>query len=206
MPVYTTGTPVRTVSGATETSDISSSDLNDLIDIAERFMIKDISVPVHGEKLIGNIDGSNSKFETRNEPIGDRTLIGDSTGSPVDVIVHSLEENSDEPDDYTELTVTSVNRRWGEIELQSAPASEIDAILGDYVYYPQPMNLTDLQNAATYLAAHLVTLLQEAPDKVTLADIERNTLVIKINPTRFLDMYESLIRRAGKSSFMAVTL
>ncbi len=205
MGVYTSNTPVRVASGATQTGDISDSNLNDLIDIAERYMLDDLLIYVHDERLIGDINGTNKKFETRHEPIGDREVLGVIDGSPADVTAYSLVENSDEPDDYTELTVSSVTRQWGEIELDSAPSSDVDAVLGSYAYYSRPVREDMLKNAATYLATHLVTLLMEAPDRVTLSDIERNSLIIETTPTRFWNMYKLIIGACG-DKFRAVAL
>jgi hypothetical protein len=206
MPSYTTISEVRSVAGVSESSDISDANLEKVIDIAERYMIDDIIIWISDEKLIGNIDNSNTKFETRNEPIGDREVLGALSGSPADVTVYSHIHNSTEPDDYSELTVSSVDRRRGEVILESAPSSSVDEVLADYGYYDRPIREDQLKNAATYLTAHLVSITMERPDKVTFADIEENSMVIEQNPTRFLKRYKKQIRKASGDEIVGVGL
>ncbi len=149
---YASTEDVRLICGLT-TTQISDSDLNNLINIATAQVNEDTSTLIEDESIIfvstekGNyINGTNFTFYTRNEWLGDYNNDGIITKD--DVYVYSIDGNGLR----TVLTVDSVDYRIGKFVLHAAPVNV--RLYCTYRKAPvDMMNDTLVKLATSYLAA-----------------------------------------------------
>jgi len=118
-------------------------------------LLNQIALHVSKDTLSGDIDGSNTTFETSYAPIADRDF--DGTVGTSDVIVTAWVDSDDPFTAYT-LSVSKVDADTGQIVLSSAPPSTIDQLTADYYYYPKRIESRLLTVATAYLAAYKYVL------------------------------------------------
>jgi len=149
---YCTVSDVRDLTDITS-SDISDTELSSLIDLATQMIIKDITIPVVGEKLSGSINGTNTTFSTSYYPIAD--INGDKTVDGSDVTVYLWTDSSD-PSTKSTISVETIYPNEGKIVLSSAPSSSVEKITCDYSYtWHDSINWELVKVACVYLTAFL---------------------------------------------------
>jgi len=150
---YADLTNVRLLSGLT-TDDISDDDINNLIPLADRQTLLDTTVRVTKELAQGDIDGSNKKFKVRFTEIADTNF--DKVVDASDVKVYTGEIDSATGFmTYTEVTVSSVDKLNGIIELATAPASPVQEVRVDYSFTVPNIDYDLLTKAASLYCAYL---------------------------------------------------
>lgn len=157
MSSYCSTTDVRMILGlSTISTDPDYEDgttLQYYIDKAGPLLLQDISVLEVDEVLSGNIDGSNTTFETTSYPIADSNY--DNTINASDVELYSWTD-SDDPSTKSSLTVSTVYANEGKIVVSSAPASTEDQVTATYRFYLQDsISFSALPIAQAYLAGWL---------------------------------------------------
>lgn len=141
--------------------DVSDEELNAMIPIADKAVMRMATVEVYDEELAGDVDGSNTIFTTAHKPIADRDLDRDIDASDVNVFYAAKDAENNRTS--TETTVSSVSSRDGRIIVSTAPTTTT-AELGvfcDYRYYKNTkMDFDILEEAAVYYLAFLVSTKQ----------------------------------------------
>ena len=148
------------VSGLT-TDEISSDDMTTACGYSDDLLKNEIFVRHYEEDLNGNIDGTRTQFQTKKKPIADREANGSNLYDvdADDLEVYGINHNDDTGfDESTELTVSSVNARDGIITLSSAPSTDYDKIVGDFVCVNPQIKIDDVKLASSYLASHLAIM------------------------------------------------
>lgn len=189
---------VRTVSGISQTTDISDADLTILLGYATQRTLTDVYRHWYHENIGPNPDdgslwnGTNYTYQVQNPPLAD--LDGSGTVDDSDITVTWVDEDYGV---HTDATVTIVSAEEGIITVKNGSDPLAASVLYVWVDYYQKHEYIDtslLEAAATYYTAHLAHLRLTEPDKVTLADLSGNTPVIEMRPTRFREEYDRLIR------------
>lgn len=157
MTSYCSTTDVRLMIGistlSTDPDWISNETLQNYIDKSGPLLLRDISVLKVDEVLSGNIDGSNTTFETSCYPIADQDY--DSTINANDVTLYSWTD-SDDPSTKSELTISTVYANDGKIVVNAAISSDVDQVTASYRFYRQDsMDFSALVTAQSYLAGWL---------------------------------------------------
>ena len=155
MARYCTAGEMRTILGLpTSTADPnydSDQVLNFHLDQAHHAFLGAISVLKRDDPLTGNIDGTNTTFNTSYYPIADRDF--DGTIGTLDVDVYGWGD-SDDLDTKTSLAVASVDWKEGRIKLSSPPSSTFEVITADYRYSLYEPNFDLFKQAVAYLAGY----------------------------------------------------
>lgn len=194
----TTIAKVRSISGVTQTTDISDADLTILLGYATQRTLLDTYRYIHHENIGPNPDtgnlwnGTNYTFQLRNPPLADKD--GSGTVDSSDLGVTWIDSDYGV---HTDAVVTIVSASEGIITIKNGTDPLASSVLYVWVDYYTPYENVDttlLEAACGYYCSHLVHLRLTEPDKVTLADLSGNKPIIEMRPTRFLEEYTRLIR------------
>lgn len=206
---------VRKKMGITDEKDIDDDALSELCWSAYKMALKDASIHHYGETPLGDPDtglcfnGANTSFQTRHHPIADIGGDGFVRGTDTGVAGANLCEQDitgwwiGSDGSRRSLRIVVTNSDNGEIELyQEGVATAIpNTNEGVYLNYWESYNSFDdflFQEAVSYLASHYVNIRLTERNKVTLADINRNTPIIMLNPTMYLNEYKKLLKKVSK--------
>jgi hypothetical protein len=121
------------------------------IDDAQIEILGDIAIKVTDETLTGDINGSNTTFETSGTFIADRNF--DKTITASDVTLYAW-TNEDDPSTKSTIAVSTVYDLYGKIVATTAPPSTIEKVTADYYYYSGPADQTLLSKSCAILAAY----------------------------------------------------
>lgn len=139
--------------------EITDEEINAMMLVADKAVMRMATIEVYDERLSGNIDGSNTIFTTANKLIADRNLDMQINASDVDVYLAAKDAENNRIS--TATTVSSVSSRDGRIILSSAPTT-INAELGvfaDYRYYHNTkIDFDMMEEAAIYYLAFLAAV------------------------------------------------
>jgi len=190
---YCTPDNVRTIANLT-TSDISDSDLWDIIQFAQTSFNKEINAKIREEvvKYIGGderqnkIDGSNKTYYVQKSYdwyVGDMNNDGEVDDDDVEVWDYDPVN-----DTKTLMGVESVDYRLGKIVLDSAPATG-HTVRITYVYSPVDEDTPDeaVKQATAFLAAALAFTKTETTDYDKL---QLGKLMVAKTPKGFKSYYE----------------
>jgi len=136
------------------TAEISDDDVNSFLSDADLGVLRLATIEVFNEKMAGAIDGVNVLFTTKHKLIADIDF--DSDVDADDVTVYLVDYDSQQNQESSSTTVTSVNARDGIITLTTAPTisnAEVGVYV-DYRYYKTPVDYDLLKLAANYFLAH----------------------------------------------------
>jgi len=151
-------------------SDISDTDLGNLIAEADRAIVRLTTTEVWLEELEGNIDGSNVDFRTKHIPIADSDASGTIDGSDVSVYYATYDDTTGWRELGTAKTVTSIQAETGIITMETAPTSSTAEAGVWAIYRYDTHGKTDydvLALAASYYLGYLVAskLRGETPNR-----------------------------------------
>jgi len=198
---------VRAVSGYTSTTDITDADLDSILDVARRWVLDEFYEYEYNEEPVnvdGNLiiaDGQNKTFYVRNPPIGDYNA--DDVVDASDVSAFSVDEDGVRQS----VTVVVADSVLGKLTLTKDGTNPIDANNKVFVSYHHPKKqfpVEKLRDAIVYFSCHLVELRVTTPDRITLRDLERNRAIIMAMPTRFLGLYDKIIRQLQRPRMASV--
>jgi len=149
---YATINEVRNLTGLTDT-DIDDTDLSDLIDLATKMIVEDMTISVIDEEPSGKINGSNTTFTVYHYPIADIDGDGQVTGS--DITVYTWTDD-DDPSTKSTVSINTVYPRNGIIILQNPPSTSIEKITIDYAYtWEENIDWDLVKIACSWLTAYL---------------------------------------------------
>lgn len=131
--------------------DVTNENLKFYIEQADTVVFEDVAIQVINETLSGDINGTNSTFNTRHKHIADTNF--DCSNSAVDVTVYGWGK-AGSLDTRKEWGVSSINADEGKIYLSSVPASTYDCMTVDYYYYKNKPVWHSLRRAANMWAAY----------------------------------------------------
>jgi hypothetical protein len=200
---------VRKLSGYTETKTISDNDLEDIVDLATRFVLEDLYQERYREKVIDNdgtladINGTNKTFYVKHHPIAD--IDGDGTVDSNDITGQWVDDNYD----YQTAKIVVVDAERGKLTItqddDSAIPNDAKEILVHYwTRYLLPKESV-IDDARKYLTAHLVEIRVAEPDKISIHDLESNRRLLQISPTRFLLLYNKIMRRVCRPKMIKIS-
>ena len=152
---YVLSNEVRLYTGLTQ-DDISNDDLDDLIDVATEFVVKDLTLAIKDEEATGDIDGSNTTFSVCHYPIADTS--GNKTVGSEDITVYSWTDE-DDPSTKSSISVSTVYSRDGKIVVTSAPSASIEKVTVDYNYtMEEDINWELVKLATSYVTAYIFAI------------------------------------------------
>jgi len=143
-------------------------------------------------------DGSNTSFRTKHYPIADKDGDGSVTGwgeqsCSTDVNCEWYDSNNA----WNQGKVTLIQAKSGDITITQTSGIAIPSNnKGVYLYYheePREYDEEIFREAVAYLAAHNVMESLKGLDRVTLADIDRNKIMIEKDADRFKRKYHELL-------------
>ena len=127
--------------------------MSELIDLATKMIIEDLTISVVDEEPSGNINGSNTTFTVYHYPIADTDGDKQVTGSDISVYTWTDE---DDPSTKETVPVSTIYPRDGIIVLQSAPSTSIEKITIDYAYtLEEDIDWDLVKVACSWLTAYL---------------------------------------------------
>jgi len=199
---------VRQKIGITDEKDIDDNALSELCWISYKKVLRDAYIHVYKVVPLGNpdtgvgFDGTNTSFQTPSYPIADINGDGDVSGTAscaTDIWCWWIDSSGSRNEGFVSVT----NSKNGEISLyQSDGVTPIPQNNdGVYLEYWREFNTFDeflFREAVSYLAAHYVNLRLTERDKVTLADISKNTPIVMLYPDRFWNEYRKLLKKVSK--------
>lgn len=194
----TTIAKIRQVSGISSSTDISDTDLTQLLTYSDTRVISDLYKHIYHESIGANPDtgnlwnGTNYTFQVQQPPIADRDASG--TVDDSDITVTWIDSDYGV---HTDATVTIVSASEGIITIKNGSDPLASTVLYVWVDYDTPygmVNSTLLDLASALYCSHLAHLRVTEPDKVTLADLESNRPLVEVRMTRFLEEYNRIIR------------
>lgn len=151
--VYATATGVRTLTGLT-TSDISDADLTSLGVIADKQVLRDVSVRIILEEMEGTIDGTNKEFRAKNREFCDTNY--DSAVNASDVTVYTMDVDATTGfEEYTSVTVSSVSTINRIVTLSTAPATSVDGVYINYSFAVPNLDYAQVVQAANLYTGYL---------------------------------------------------
>jgi len=150
MAHYADPRSVRHYAGLNE-DDVPDGDLDFYIDEADRMVFRDVAIEVIDEDLSGNINGTNSTFDTCHRYIADTDY--DCAVGSTEVTVYGWGK-AGSLDTRVALTVSSINPTEGKIYLASAPSATYDVLTINYYYYKTKPKWNILKRAANFYAAY----------------------------------------------------
>lgn len=194
----------RQISGISSSKSIEDKDLEDIIWMSYKEALKEVHSHHYNDTPQGNpdtgatFDGSNTGFQTRHHPIADSDGDGDVLGygqSSCGTDITLWWKNSAGRRQLGKVTVTdSVN---GEITLTQTTGAAIpstqEGVYLDYYSEHGSFNEYIFQQAVSYLAAHYVEQRLKQADRVTMADLNRNQMIMVKNENRFFYTYKRLL-------------
>jgi hypothetical protein len=157
--------------------------------------------------LIGEINGANTVFYTRNAPLADTNF--DKQVTPEDIAVYGWVSAGD-PSTKQPLAVASVYAPLGRITLSSAP-SGFEVITCDYAYYLNEIDFTLVSEASKLYAAFLYTAREMAllPVKSSIGPLRTDFLAGRLGTQfphqRFYERYLSVIRKIRTKPYIAIS-
>lgn len=188
---------VRILLGFDE-SDITDSEINNLITIADARVIADLTALHVDEVMYGDIDGSNTVFYTKHRPIADSNA--DKVVDTSEVTVAGYTDK----DDYTTrevLAISSVDAIAGKVTLSTAP-SGYEVITATYRSYFKQPDWELVKLASVYFVGYLTVL-----NKFALVPIEAKlgAMNYKFKPeynlSNFYDAYMRIIETLRGGNF-----
>lgn len=199
---------VRQKMGITDSKDIEDDALTEICWMAYKRTLREVFRHAYKETPLGNpdtgvcFDGTNTSFQTRNHPIADINGDGGVSGTSscaTDMFFWWINDSGSRQEGHVDIT----NADNGEISLfQSDGVTPVpDSEEGAYVeYWYEYQNFDEFlfREAVSYLAAHYVNIRLTERNKVTLADINRNTPIIMLNPDMYLKEYRALLKKVCK--------
>ncbi len=141
------------------TSDISDTDIGELIAEADRAVMRMTTTEVWLERLDGTIDGTNVDFRTKYKPIADENVDGDIDENDVTIYFATFDDTTGWTELGTAVAGSSVQAETGIITMSTAPTTTTAeaGVWGIYRYDTHgKTNYDVLALAATYYLAHLV--------------------------------------------------
>ena len=196
---------VKQVSGIVDENSISDKDFSQLLWHAYQIALKEAFIKHYDEEPKGNpdtgvwLDGSNKTFQVKHPPIAD--INGDGTVDGDDLVGTYVDE------DYNVYTLTCgvTNAREGIITLEQSSGDAIPntakKVRIDYYQQPNRWDEDIFHKAVIYLAAHLAQMRLKEPDKITVADLTSNRVLLEERHTEFLEMYWRLMKRLNGGVF-----
>lgn len=196
----------RYKSGVADTKTIPNNRLANLCWSAYREALSDVFIRHDKQQPMRNpatgvlYDGSNTSFRTKHYPLADKDGDGTVTGwgqqsCSTDVNCEWYDSN----DAWNQGKVTVTEAKGGEITVTQTDGSAIPQNNnGVYLYYqeePHEYNEALFRDAVAYLAAHNVMETLKGLDRVTLADIDRNKVMIEKDANRFKRKYRELLSK-----------
>ena len=149
---YASVIEVRNLTGLT-TNDIENTELEDLIDLATKMIIEELTIAVINEELSGNINGTNTTFSVAHYPIADTNGDMQVTGSDVTVYAWTDE---DDPSTKSSVSVDQVFPLDGIVVLENPPSTNIKKLTIDYAYtLEESINWDLVKLACSWLTAYL---------------------------------------------------
>ena len=199
---------VRQKMGITDEKDIDDDALTEICWMSYKRVLREIYLHARNEVPMGDpdtgvcFDGVNTSFQTRKYPIADVNGDGEISGTAscaTDMFCWWIDSAGSRQEGYV-----TVNKPLnGEIQLfQSDGATPIpstnEGVYVDYWYSYDNYDEFLFREAVSYLASHYVNLRLTERNKVTLADINRNTPIIMMHPDMFLKEYRNLLKKVSK--------
>jgi len=155
MSNYVLSSEVRLLVGLTQ-SDISNDDLDDLIELATQFCIRDLTISVRDECPTGSINGVNKTFEVAHYPIAD--ISGNKTVGAEDITVYTWGDKEN-PATKSSISVSTVYDRDGIIVVTTAPSGTFEALSIDYSYtLEENIDWELVKMAVAYLTGYIFAI------------------------------------------------
>lgn len=198
---YATAATVRDLSGLSATTDVSNSELNELILNATLRFIGDVTAEVNG--AIAEPDSTRTTFTLPHGLIADVTA--DAVVDSDDLTVRFVKIGSD-GQILTASTgaVTVQDAKRGVFTTATAMPADYDCEV-DYAHYFRPLMLPRAKDAVAYMSAHLAFIRMKSPGKLTRADLtglgrteptEQNRADVWFQTrSRWLDLYRREVQR-----------
>jgi hypothetical protein len=200
---------VRAISGISDKKSINDQDLEHICWMSYKRALKEAFQHHYGEYPNPNVDngqlinGSNVYFQTKHYPIadsnGDGSVTGNTTSCATDIDAWWIKEDGS----YERCDVAITNADNGTIEIYQADGLTAIAQDAKHVYldyYSQYKGYDEeiFHDAVSYLAAHYVEMRFKQADRLTMADVNRNQLIVTKNEKRFYYEYKRLINLIRK--------
>ena len=141
------------------TSDVSDTDITNLITEADRNVVRLTTTEVWLEELDGSIDGTNVDFRIKHIPIADATASGTVVAADVTVYYATYDATTNWRELGSAKTVTSIQAETGIITMETAPTTTTAEAGLFAIYRYDTRGKTDydiLALASTYYLAYLV--------------------------------------------------
>jgi len=207
---------VRMKTGLSETKDIKGIDLANICWQSYQEALRDVFIYHHNEAPSGNpttgtlYDGSNTSFKL-NDNLADINGDGSVTGWGQTSCLTDIDGCwYDENKIWQQLKITVTNRYSGEVTITQRDGTPIPQNNnGVYVkYYTEYESYNEylFQQASCYLAAHNVVLRLKAADRVTIADLNTNKVLIEKDERRFINKYHDILEQIKEPSFRGVVI
>jgi len=206
MP-WDASTEVRQISGISSKKDISDKDLDNIVWMAYQRALREVYAHHSNEIPLGNPDtgvafnGTNTSFQTRHTPIADFNGDGNIYGygqngkRSCGTDVNFWYKNN--AGSFNQGKVTVNNATNGELTItttaDAAIPSSQEGVYLDYYSESPSFNNYIFQQAVSFLASHYVEQRFKTSDRVTMADLNRNNVVMVANQNRFFYEYKRLL-------------
>jgi len=195
----------RSKSGMNDEKSLPNNVLANLCWSAYKETLAQLFVRHYAEYPDGNpttnlyFDGTNKSFKTRYHPIADHDGDGIVTGWGEQSCSTDVNcEWYDSSNIWHQGKVSVTQAKSGEIQLMQTSGNAIPSTnTGVYVYYhtePPQYDEEIFREAVAYLAAHNAMETLKRLDRVTLADLNTNRIMIEKDADRFKRKYKELLR------------
>jgi hypothetical protein len=148
--MWTSPNEVRKAIGLS-VDDVTDEDLSYYIGKAQKELLDQLCIYEYEDKLVGNLDGINTTFNTSYVPIADRNF--DLVVDTLDVEVYKWGHYGS-MDTKETVSVSTIYPDKGIIILQSAPESTIDVVTATYYSFPRQLILDRLPMVTSLLAGY----------------------------------------------------
>lgn len=197
-------TDVRQITGVGDEKTISDRDLESICWLSYQRAQKEVYLHHYAEAPAPNVDngrlfdGSNVYFQTKHHPIadsnGDGSITGNVTSCATDVEGWWIK--ADGSRERCDIAITHSDNGTLEIYQSdgvTAIPSNNEGVFLDYYSRYESFNEEIYRQAVAYLGAHYLMLRMKQPDRITLADINRNAPILIKDDRRFLFEYKRLL-------------
>lgn len=141
-------------------SEITDTEVNNLIADADRAVIRLTTTEVYLERLEGNVDGTNVDFRTARKPIADKDADSSVDGDDVTVFYATFDSVTNWRELGSGQTITSIQAKEGIITMSTAPTNVTAeaGVFAIYRYDSKGQTSFDIYKlAATYYLAYLAS-------------------------------------------------
>jgi len=195
---------VRQITGIGDEKTISDNDLENICWMSYKRALKEVYLHHYKEAPQPNVntgilvDGSNVYFQTKSFPIadinGDGSVTGNVTSCATDVDGWWINSSGA----FSKCDIAITNADNGTIELYqtdglTAIPSNYEGLYLDYYSKYESYDEDLFQQAVAYLAAHYIMMRLKQPDRITIADINRNSPILIKDDKRFYFEYKRLM-------------